>query len=323
MKILIQFEDNYGCRELFSYCSSVLNSEEFKVTDGNGCTGVFRLSNKQLLYYDYIFIIFDMDNSEDGHSVLTPELLTQRLINFSGLNSKKRNTLVRNKIILIPVFFCFETIPLFSGKLQYFIDTLTDKESRKEIEILKVYKKHYNISIINPELFKDILNYNSEHYIANIQSEVYTITHSVNAGKTWNVQRFYASYYKNLLEAILASLYKNEDDFKLNSIEILKRENLVFKTLLEYQCPFNPYEILDSFLKTTCQFNIYLQRLYSIKDLADLKSMTYENTIEDIMQKIKKYNDLLKGFLDQNIATKVQNKQNIQNQASPSNAFFK
>lgn len=116
----------------------------------------------------------------------------------------------------------------------------------------------------------------------------YTITHSVNTAKTWNVQRFYASYYKNLLEAILASLCKNEDDFKLNSIEILKRESLVFKTLLEYQCSFNPYEILDSFLKTTCQFNIHLQRLYSIKDLADLKSMTYENTIEDIMQKIKK-----------------------------------
>lgn len=74
-----------------------------------------------------------------------------------------------------------------------------------------------------------------------------------------------------------------------------KNTDYIFKTLDEQKSSFNPHEILQSFLTTYCQFNTYLQWLYSVQDLKELESRTYKNTIEDIMQKVEEYNTLLKG----------------------------
>lgn len=66
-------------------------------------------------------------------------------------------------------------------------------------------------------------------------------------------------------------------------------------------CSFNPLDIINSFLKTECQFNVYLQQLYSLQNLEDLKLLIYKNSIEDILQKITKYNLLLYGLQNTSI----------------------
>lgn len=116
MNVLIKFEDEYGCYSLFNYCKSVLNNEYNDITNGWGCNGVFNLNSVEWRQYDYIILIFDMDDSEKGLGCLTVDVLKQRLEKFSGIgdNDVKVRMAVQNKLILIPVFFCFETIPLFS-----------------------------------------------------------------------------------------------------------------------------------------------------------------------------------------------------------------
>lgn len=89
MNVLLRFEDKYGCCSLFKYCNSILNSQFYKaenlnvsVENGLTCNGVFFLDSNLIDNYDFVIIVFDMDNSEDGYGCLTTEILKQRLENF-------------------------------------------------------------------------------------------------------------------------------------------------------------------------------------------------------------------------------------------------
>lgn len=307
MNILLHFEDSYGCYSLFTYCQSVLNPKSCNISGisvlierGLTCNGVFAIDLEALDHYDYIILIFDMDGSEEGTSCLTPDILKQRLEKFSGIvNSDiKIRTAIQNKLILIPVFFCFETIPLFSQELCSYLLEVEGLKSTRSLEMLDLFRSYYDICSQDPEVFEDILNSASNSYLDNIRIKVKEITGDV--ADNWTVQGFYATYYREILKSKFSKFNEEHNGFSFftgkDNKKMKKNTDYVFSTLIEHKSKFNPYEILESFLSTYCQFNKYLQWLYSVQDLKELKSMTYKNTIDDIMKKIENYNRLLKGI---------------------------
>lgn len=170
-------------------------------------------------------------------------------------------------------------------------------KSTRSLEMLDLFRKYYDICSQDPEVFENILNSASESYLDNIRLKVKEITGDV--ADNWTVQKFYATYYKEILKSKFSKFNEKQNGFsfftKENKKMMRKNTDYVFKTLNEHKSKFNPHEILQSFLTTYCQFNTYLQWLYSVQDLKELESRTYKNTIEDIMQKVEEYNTLLKG----------------------------
>lgn len=304
MNIFIRFEDKFGCLSLFNYSASILNKgiESVTVRGDFGCNDVFSVSQKDLDDYDYIILVFDMDNSEKGHGVLTPDLLKNRLIKSSRINCVEDDfgIIVQNKLILIPVFFCFETIPLFSQELCSYLLEVEGLKSTRSLEMLDLFRSFYDICSQDPEVFEDILNSASNSYLDNIRIKVKEITGDV--ADNWTVQGFYATYYREILKSKFSKFNEEHNGFsfftKEDKKKMRKNTDYVFSTLIEHESKFNPHEILDSFLATYCQFNTYLQWLYSVQNLKELESMTYKNTIKNIMQKIDEYNYFLKGIKD-------------------------
>lgn len=261
-----------------------------------------------------------MDGSEEGSSCLTSDILKNRLRKISEFNDRA----IQDKLILIPVFFCFETIPLFSHILQSYLLEIGGLKSSQSLKLLNLFRSHYDICSENPEVFKNILCESSKTSLDSIRTEVKNITG--NVAKNWTVQKFYASYYKEFLRSKFSKFNEKQNGFsfftKEDKSKMKKNSNYVFKTLVEHNCLFNPHEILHSFLNTECEFNTYLQWLYSVQDLKELKAMTYECMINDIEQKIIKYNNLLKGISNQINDNKFSKNQSIVNEALPANAFL-
>lgn len=302
MNVLIRFEDKFGCFSLFKHCDSALHDKCNDISGGWGCNGVFKINIKTLHQYDYIILIFDMDGSEEGVDCLTPAILKQRLEKCSGITNSdiKIKAALQNKLILIPVFFCFETIPLFSQELCSYLLEVEGLKSTRSLEMLDLFRSYYDICSQDPEVFEDILNSASNSYLDNIRIKVKEITGDV--ADNWTVQGFYATYYREILESKFSKFNEEHNGFsfftKEDKKKMRKNTDYVFSTLIEHESKFNPHEILESFLSTYCQFNTYLQWLYSVQDLKELESMAYKNTIDDIMQKIEDYNCLLKGIKD-------------------------
>lgn len=328
MNIFMKFEDKYGCCSLFNYSNSILlkNSASVDILGDFCCNDVFSISRKDLDSYDFIILVFDMDNSEEGDGALTFNLLQNRLIKASEINCVEDDfgKTLRSKLILIPVFFCFETIPLFSHILQSYLLEISGLKSSQSLELLNLFRSHYDICSENPEVFKNILCESSKNSLDSMRTEVKNITG--NVAKNWTVQKFYASYYKEFLRSKFSKFNEKQNGFsfftKEDKSKMKKNSDYVFKTLVEHNCLFNPHEILHSFLNTECEFNTYLQWLYSVQDLKELKVMTYECMINDIEQKIIKYNNLLKGISNQINDNKFSKNQSIVNEALPANAFL-
>jgi len=306
MNVLLRFEDRYGCYSLFKYCKSILNSGLCGIGIENGltCNGVFEVEAALLDNYDYVILIFDMDNSEDGMGCLNSKILKSRLQKFSGLNDKDSDlkSAIKDKLILIPVFFCFETIPLFSHELQSYLLEVEGLKATQSLEMLELFRSFYDICYQDPEVFENILDITSKNYLDNIRLKVKEITGV--ATEKWTIQKFYATYYKEILKTKFSKFNEGHNGFSFftekNKNKMKKNSDYVFETLINYKSSFNPYEILQSFLAAHCQFNTYLQWLYSVQDLKELESRTYRNTIGNIIQKIENYNTLLKGVKVQN-----------------------
>lgn len=279
MNILIQFEDSYGCRTLFEHSNSILNNHaDVKINGGLSNSGVFIVTKRMVQNYDYVIVVFDMD-SPTNFSLVSKELkvqLSKSILDKDG-NIKATHA---NKIILIPIYFCFETLMLYSKQLQTIIKNADSCDDCEMIKLIKMYKSYYDYSKINPENMKNIKN-----NIIDIQKSANKITGNTNYSNTWLPQQFHTSYMKQLFKYTYREKRLSDEIFK-------KKEKELFH-IINNSNELSVSNILND-LYMGADKNKYIVRLLTLNDMSELSKMTIENNLEYIYNELDNYNFELK-----------------------------
>lgn len=285
VNILIKFEDSYGCKTLFEHTTSILNSNKtnVQIIGSLGNTGVFKVSKREVATVDYVIIVFDMDG--DKNSSLTSTEL------FHHLNKQiMQDGVIKpeyiNKVILIPTFFCFETMYLFSEKFKNTIRNINSLGNSTEHKLIKLYKQYYNYGVINPENL-----YAIEKVLPNIEIAAHEIAGSTS-GKPWTPQRFHASYSKQLLRVMCTNKNKYEE-YTFDKI-IVKHEDILFRYLLGNE-PWFKVEDIISGLQLQGIFNKMFCELLTLQNLSKLSEMTIDNNMKLITELLDLYSECIKG----------------------------
>lgn len=298
MNVLIRFEDRYGCKTLFVNSNSCLVSSDISYDLGN--TKVFKVSKKLASGYDYIIIVFDLD-SADNLSLTKEELIDLVSKNFYNSEGTLKDC-YRDKIILIPVYFCYETMTLFSSYIRDSIlkSRLGNSDSEK---LISLYKRYYNYGVVSPEVLKDFaLNIND---ICNKMNDFLFNKTS----KTWYPQTFHKSYSKHSLKLMVKDLNLSTSDL------VYKRlgDNLFDKHEDELYAWFNRvgvFDFPDTIIEglSASKHNNYFYKLLTLTDENYLSSMILENTLNDILSDLDLYNKEVRGLeTTANIAAGLRN----------------
>lgn len=280
MNILIRFEDRYGCNTLFKYSHSCLNTSGVDILGDFSADGVFKVLKRDAQYYDYIIMVFDLDSSVNG-SLTSMELLQKLKKTILHPETGKVKDLFRDKIILVPVFFCFETIYFYSKQLQQVIADIDVEVKTQTTELIKLYKAFYDYSMITPDNLDGILT-----NIDMIQFEVQKIT-GFTKKTNWLPQKFHLSYAKQLLKLCDGGLHSD----KLFE----KHEEDLFKLMQAHQININLSEIYNG-LQNSSDHNCYLKELLFLHNADELKYMTLENRMLEIFNELDTYNLQLKNL---------------------------
>lgn len=260
MNILIRFEDIKGCHSLFDYrMSSYFKNCNLKVTYGLGNKTL--VINKRIIdYYDLIICVFDLDSIDKGGLMISEE----RFRKLTG------NLLLKlDKIVLIPVFFCFETILLYCYQFKNIIHQIkTYQEYFGDFrdEVLLNYIDLYDYSQLSPDNLND---YYSKIILNNINN------------KLLYPQQFQQNYIKQLL----LNMYNNVDIF------ILNRNFKSIDKLLKYLESLKPINnnthitmdlILDCFEKVS-DYNDEFRNLLYTEDLCEMKKYSGKENYDRIL----------------------------------------
>lgn len=270
MSILIRFEDSYGCRSLFNHSNSILKSYDINYSLCN--TGIFKISKRLVDNYDYIICVFDLDSFDGKSFALTSDVLRSQLKKyFYSENSIK--PCFRNKIILIPVYFCYETMTLYSSYIKNILSSLDD------------YSK------LSPELLFD--------YKSNVIKIVTSINKVLNnkTTKTWYPQVFYKSYSKSVLKLLSISFGFCVDDTLYNKLG----DNLFDKNedvLYDWFNLKGLNDFTDSIIigLENSYYNRFFYKILTLDDLNELENLVLEENLQYIYSDLDRYNkDLVKS----------------------------
>lgn len=285
VNILIKFEDSYGCKTLFEHTKSILNSNKLNVeiVGSLGNTGVFRVPKGEVNCYDYVILVFDMDDVNNVS--LTSDELSKHLNKYIMKNGLVKPEYA-NKVILIPTFFCFESIYLFSKEFQNTIKNIEKLGNRTEHKLVKLYKQYYDYNSLNPENLDNI-----DNKLSNIKIEAQNIAGSNTSGR-WYPQRFHISYSKQLLKILCV----NQNKYQGCNVEkiFVKHEDKLFDNLLKYESWFRVEDIVSG-LEKQAKFNELFCKLLTLQEVSTLSEMTLENNLKLINDLLDWYNDCIKG----------------------------
>lgn len=286
MNIWMRFEDSYGCATLFQYSSSYLKNEKLniKIDDGLGNSGVFKIAKRDAERYDYIIVVFDLDDNKD-YSLTSKSLL--HLMSKHILDSDYTiKHYYANKLILIPIFFCYETLYLFLDKFQNVIENICKLEKTEPVKLVELYKHYYDYSRVHPESMYGIVN-----YLENIKNEMLNIQNMVKQKENkFYPQHFHREYGKQLMKICFKEVLKKYGDKILT-----KQEERLFKELQkDTEGSFVNTLIADLGNKSINNKNFY--QLLTIQNIDELKNMILtEEMLKEICQKLDDYNLSLKG----------------------------
>jgi len=196
MNILLQFEDKHGCSSLFkNYFPECEKYLDFN--NGLSNSGVFSIEGSLLANYDLTIFVYDLDSYGDGSLMLKEE-------SFDAATNWMLPYI--DKIVFIPVFFCFETLVLFSYQ---FKEILSNNNALTKV--LLHYAKYYDYSKVIPEVL-----YNYKNNLNGVSK--------YNQDKNiFYPQMFHQEYLKNLLQVMYPNISakKLEDKFKNKKLEII------------------------------------------------------------------------------------------------------
>lgn len=294
MNVLIRFEDRYGCCTLFNYSSSVLHGVA-NIVNNLGDDGVFNVFKRDANEYDYIVLVFDLD--EQVKMSLTSEILHKKLKKYIMNNNGDIKESYANKIVLIPVFFCYETLYLFLPQLQNIIKNIDSYGNSQAKELIKIYKKYYDYSKINPELL-----FNAAKNLESIKDDVAELTEQKSKEK-WLPQKIYLSYSKQLLKMKYHDILKQ---YNYSDKIYEKDEDNLFETLKKYNCSFDVNDMISAICSQYI-YNYWINRLLSMSSCEELKELTLENTLHNIDEALDAYNNIINGITSRTINECISN----------------
>ena len=278
MNILIRFEDYKGCYSLFEYnmCKYI---ENCKIDVVRGlCNKTLVINKKIIEYYDLIICVFDLDSLDRGSLMISEE----RFRKITG------NLLLKlDKIVLIPIFFCFETILLYIHQFRNIIQqvkTFAEYFGDFEDKSLLEYINLYDYSVLSPENLNDYYN---KVILSNLDSKIIY------------PQQFQQNYIKQLL----LNMYENVD------INILDKSFKSLDKLLNYLEELKPVNnnniitintILDYF-RNGVDYNDEFRNLLFIDDLCKMKKYSGKENYDRVIKLMYDYRTELYSLKDCNI----------------------
>lgn len=284
MNTLIKFEDKYGCATLFNKVSP-LDVNEYNIQSDLCNTGVFRVTKNEAINNTRIVIVFDLD--DDDNLSLTGESLRDRLSKFIITENSIKNV-YKNKIILIPVFICYETLYLFSQYVKEVLSNIDTYEDTETVRLIKAFKKYYDYSILNPEHTDGL-----KHKLQSIRDDIDNITEQPKMKGKFLPQHFHKSYSKQILKLMFRDIVnsyengdkildKNVDEF-LNQLEATGNKEFIIS-------------IVDG-LGNKAILNKELYKLLTVQDIAELDSLVLtRESLNNLCKKLDSYNKRLKNF---------------------------
>lgn len=242
MNILLRFEDRYGCSSLFkNYFPEYKDCD--CIDEGLSNSGVFSIERTFLDSYDLIIFVYDLDSYGNGNLMIGKD-------SFDEATNWMLSYI--DKIVFIPIFFCFETLVLFSPQLRNLISMPSKFRRGDTANTLVRYKEQYDYSVLVPE-FLD--NYKEKMGLIKPDKDIFY------------PQEFHQSYMRELLR----SLY-----LKANSDEIRKKSkniDLLFEYLKDFQLFGDNVLTYDSILNGLIDYAGYNQEFLNLLLCPNLDNM--------------------------------------------------
>lgn len=282
LNILIQSEDKYGCTsllqealELQDISTDMLKINENLVTIRHGLNnvGVFKIDKRTMDNFDYIIVLFDMDSQIQNENVMTINRLTNLL-------KDKEN--YADKIILVPVFFCYESLILYSEEAVGILkDIKNNKYGFYGAQCVKQFLNYYAYD--NIENSEDLFNIGNN--IIKMQEIAYKMSNTTDSNRQWYPQTFHTTIYKNIFKAI--TIGTNIDEKKLK-----KHENKLFKYLKDKEL-YDIHKWIDD-IKIYAVLNVEFATLLKFNtDI--LRKMTMKYQLDNLKIKVEAYEKYING----------------------------
>lgn len=290
LSILMKFEDKYGCNTLFNRANVLdkICNANIDIIAGLSNTLISTITKQELENYDYILIILDMD-STSNNSLTSKELMMQ----IEQLSSYKN-------IILIPVFFCYESLILYDDNIKAVLadmQTNTEKYKTRNELFVKEVLKYYNI-ISEPENL-----YNIGTKIAELKDCMEQITgNEIDRG--WYPQKLHTLVYDGVMHAIFkynninvyAGTQSNAERNKKSKI-FSKNEERLFEELDKYNI-FDFEAWIKSIQENTKLNEEFAKLLRLDKEIQNLEKIVFNKMKEYICYKLDIYNKHIKGEIE-------------------------
>lgn len=295
MNILIHFEDSHGCASLFEYSKCFKsNALNITVVQGLSNSGVYNISKAQFQKYDKIIVVFDLDamgvKGVQSDVSLTSQTLLVHLKN-KGIVDNNGNLTAKcqNKLVFIPVEFCYETINLYSDHLIGVLNNLDNYNKTQNIEILKLLKSYYDYTKLHPEYFDGAANIAEE-----IHTEICKITED-NLGDEWKAQQIHLSFSKNLL-----TTYFRVNNYNLSSDSLCKKkETKLFLEMKSQNTELQPETMIDDFYNKAVVNKLFAD-LMMCQNEQDIETLCSKATLVEAIKLVDKYNKIIKKTFNKN-----------------------
>lgn len=290
MNILIQFEDTFGVYELFKRYNKGISGYNVKVENNISSPGILVTSRSTIAKnssIDKIIIVFDLDPIS-GRDTLDGSKLRDLLRKWLLDKDYRIKPLYVNRVVLIPSFYCYETLYLYSYIFKDVIKICNEEDEEIDHKIITLYKKYYDYSKINPESL-----FNINNIIECIRLEVSALK---NTSQNWTIQKFHQAY----TEQILRSLFRNvSHDKDLRQI-FIKKEDRMFDAIDRLENNYTSKELIDSIvdgMKRQSIHNYRLCKLITATSIDSIKSMILtDESLEELCKELDEYQSSIQGI---------------------------
>lgn len=285
MNVLIRFEDRYGCRILFEEVSELYDPIKGNTEGGLSDAGVFLMSNIDINLYDRVVMVFDLDSNKDA-SLIGDELKDRMSEFILDENTLKLNSDYKDKIILIPIFICYETLYLYANIIRQLIDNIHLYKDTRSVKLIKAYKKYYNYSKLTPEYTTGLAD-----NLQDIQSDMERITG--NIGNTdLRTQGFHKTYGK---QALITKFKDIIYEHKLGEKLADKHEYELFKTLDAHGRKDSLIQDIVFGMDIMAKHNKRFLRLLTCQDISELDDLILtDSLLDDLCTELDEYNKLIR-----------------------------
>lgn len=281
MRILIRFEDAYGCASLFRECNKALKGVTIEDDISEG--GVFKIAKSTIGDFDYVIAVTDLDDSVNFS--MTGQALRHKLEANITKDNKIKNAYI-DKVIPIPVFICYETLYLYAETARNIIKDIDLYGNTASVKLIKEYKKYFDYSLLNPEYTTGLAD-----RLQDIKTSMYSVTEQLKK-KGITTQRFHQTYSKQILKIMFADLIESK---RLDENVLDKCEDIFFEILDTFGRKDKLINEIVSGMSIMAEHNKRFLRLLNCKEIIELNDFILtEDRLEQLCTELDDYNRRMK-----------------------------